>query len=379
MPRPGYDEVLLLTGYPSFAARKMLEHVLATEPRTLVILLVVAKLEGAAREHLATLDEAARARTEILDGDVAALDLGLSGAEIRRLAREVDRIHHMAHASYVGVDKKEAHLLNVVGTAEVLELARAASDLRCLVVHSTASVAGARTGTIYEDDLDEGQAFRNVVEETRMKAELLARRAMRDVPIAVVRPTSIVGDSGSGRIDRMDGLYLLVMLLVAMPGDLAIPFPGKGDAALNIVPIDFVVQAAHAIGKHPAARGRSFHLADPSPLGAREVFDLLARLGGKRASKGSIPANLAKALLRTPGVDRFLASPRAFVDELTHDVRYDTKNADQILAGTGIACPPLTSYLEVIVAAVQDRARDQKRQRELGRSDGESEIDDPLG
>ena len=41
MTRPGYDEVVLLTGFPSFAARKMCEELLRTGPRTLVHAIVL--------------------------------------------------------------------------------------------------------------------------------------------------------------------------------------------------------------------------------------------------------------------------------------------------------------------------------------------------
>lgn len=375
MPRPGYDDVLLVTGYPSFSARKMVEHVLATEPKALVYLVVMGKFEAQAHAELDALPADRRARVVMLEGDAAAMDLGLSGAEFRQLTREIDRIHHMAHASYVGVDRKTAEKLNVGGAAEILELARAASSLKCLVFHSTALVSGDRTGTVYEDDLDRGQSFRNVVEETRMRAEVVVRRAMREVPIAVVRPTTIVGDSGTGEVDRFDGLYLLVLLLVATPPEIAVPLPGKGDAPLHVVPIDFVVRAAHAIGRHPSAIGRTFHLADPHPLTARRVFDLVARSAGRRAGRGYVPSNIAKTLLRAPGIERFLRSPRAFVEQLACAVRYDTHNADPILGPAGITCPPFDTYVDQLVAVVQERMRTRRERRE---AEIEADVEDPF-
>ncbi|KYF75150.1 oxidoreductase, partial [Sorangium cellulosum] len=355
MPRPGYDSVVLITGFPSFIARKMLHHILASEPRTLVYAVVLAKSSLQASAERDALPGADRERLVLLEGDVAAMDLGLSGVEFRQLARELDRIHHLAYVSHAGAERSAAHALNVVGTAEVLELARACGSLQCLVHQSTAFVAGDRTGTVYEDDLEAGQAFRNPVEETRMRAEVLVRRAMRHVPVAVVRPTTVVGDSTTGEIDRLDGLYLLVLLIMAAPADIAIPMPGRGDVPLNIVPIDFVVRATHAIGLHRLAPRRTFHVADPHPLSARRVFDLVARASGRRAARGHIPSNLAKALLRTPGLERFVRSPRAFVEQLMTPVRYDARNADLVLDGAGIACPPFESYVDVLVGAVQDR------------------------
>ena len=391
MARPGYDSVVLITGFPSFAARKMVEHLLAEEPRALVYAVVPAALAAQARAAVDALEAGpasgegdkarrpigGRERIVMLEGDVSSMDLGLSGAEHRQLARELDRIHHLAHASYVGVERRAAEALNVTGTAEVIELARACASLECLVHHSTALVAGDRRGVVYEDELEEGQGFRSVAEETRMRAEVLARRAMRDVPIAVVRPTTIVGDAGTGETDRLDGLYLLVLLIIAAPAEIAIPLPGRGEVPLNVVPVDFVVRAAHAIGRHRLAPGRTFHLADPRPLPARQLFDLVARAGGRRAAKGHIPSNIAKALLRTPGIERFVRSPRAFVEQLMTPVRYDARNADQALEGTGISCPAFESYVDALVAAVQDRLR-ERRERRAAEAEAEAEPEDPL-
>jgi thioester reductase-like protein len=375
MPRPGYSAALLVTGFPSLYGRKMVEEILSAEPRALVYALVLPRFAEKAHAALDALPADQRARVVPIEGDAAAMDLGLSGAEFRQLTREVDRIHHVAHVSYAGAERPLAHSLNVVGAAEIVEFAKASASLECLVFHSTAHVSGDRSGVVYEDDLDAGQGFRNVVEETRMRGEVLIRRAMRHVPVAVVRPTTLVGDTRTGEFDRLDGLYLLILIIVGTPSDIAIPFPGKGDAPLNIVPLDFVVRAAHAIGRHPSAAGRTFHLADPSPLSARTVFDLVARAGGRRTARSHIPSNLAKALLRTPGIERFMRSPRAFVEQLTSAVRYDTRNADQVLRAAGITCPPFESYVEQLVQVVQEHVRARQKRRE---DVEEPEIEDPL-
>ena len=109
MTRPGYDEVVLLTGFPSFAARKMCEELVRTGPRTLVHAIVHAEVDEAeAREALDALPLEQRGRVNLIEGDAASMDLGLSGAELGALAPEIDRIHHMAQVSYLGADRKLA-------------------------------------------------------------------------------------------------------------------------------------------------------------------------------------------------------------------------------------------------------------------------------
>lgn len=378
MPRAGYDTVLLVTGYPSLHARRMIEQIVTSEPGSLVYVLVPPPPAEAADEPAGApelqLSAEQQARVIFIEGSAHAMDLGLSGAEFRQLTREVDRIHHLAHVGSSAVDARTAHTVNVVGAAEILEFARAAPQLACLVVHSTAHVSGDRTGVVYEEDLACGQAFRAATDETRMRAEVLLRRAMSEVPIAVVRPTTIVGDTGEN--DRLEGIYLLVLLVVATPAEIAIPFPGRGDMPLNIVPLDYAIRAAHAIGRHPSAPGRTFHLADPNPLSARSVFELVTHAGGKRTARGSIPSNLAKALLRTPGIDRFARSPKAFVEQLTSNVRYDTRNTDQALRSAGIVCPPFESYVDDLVNVVREHVKARQRRRESHVD--EVEIDDAL-
>lgn len=376
MPRKGYDEVVLLTGFPSFRARRMCEEIVLSEgPRALVHAIVHPKLQADALAALDALPLDARRRVNLIEGDAAAMDLGLSGAEFRELVREVDRIHHCVQVSYLGADRATAEHVNVGAAREILEIARACEHLECLVVHSSAAVSGDRSGVVREEELDCGQRFRNPIEETLARAERVYRRAMtakkKPVPITVLRPTIVVGDSRTGEVDRLEGPYLLILLMLAAPPDFALPLPGRTDVPLNLVPIDFVTKAALRIGRDPRAVGRTFHLVDPNPLPSREVIELVARAGGRRVSTGFLPANLTRALLRAPGLERVAKSPRAFLEAMVVPVRYDHSGADELLQNTGIACPPLDSYVDRLVAYVQKwlDTRSQKR---------DSELPDPL-
>jgi thioester reductase-like protein len=374
MPRAGFDDVVLLTGFPSFPARRMCEELLRDDGgsrRTLVHAIVRSKFESEARDALDALPEEQRSRVNLIEGDAAAMDLGLSGSEFAALGREIDRIHHVAQVSYLGVDAKTAEHVNVGGAKEILEFASACDKLRCLVFHSTAHVSGDREGRVLEEELKAGQRFRNVVEETKARAEKIVRAAMGRLPIAVVRPSVVVGDSTTGEVDRFDGPYLLILLIVTSPPDFALPLPGRGHAPLHLVPIDYVVRAAHAIGRSDLAIGKTFHLVDPEPLSARRVFELVARAGGRRLPRGFIPANLTKALLRTPGLERFAKSPRALLDTLGTEVTYDRSNADAIPEVAKIRCPPFESYVERLVEYVQLRLREK-------RAKSDAEVHDPL-
>ena len=77
-------------------------------------------------------------------------------------------------------------------------------------------------------------------------------------------------------------------------------------------------------------------------------------------------------MLSTPGLNLVSKSPRAFVDMITTPVRYDTRNTDDILAGSDVVCPPFESYVDALVAFVKQRVQERRVKHE------EAEIDDPL-
>jgi thioester reductase-like protein len=350
------EEVVLVTGAPSLAARELVEHILESEPQTRVVLVVLERLIPRVAAHVDGLDKEARERVEVLEGDSAAIDLGLSGQEYRDLSSRVTRVHHLAHASFVGTEEDEAHYTNVGGAVEMVELGRAAERLRCIVHHSTAHVSGDRGGTVYEDELDEGQGFHNPVQKTRFLAEKVLRRAMSEVPIAVVRPTMLVGDSVTGQVDRFDGPYLLANLVLGLPGDLNVPLPKLGPTPLDIVPVDYIARAAHAIGCDDASAGKTFHLTSGEQLTARDVFALIARAGGRRvSSRTRFPTQLVGALSRAPGIKKLLQEPAELLRQLATGARYDTTRARAVLDPLGIRCPPTASYVQTWVEAVQQR------------------------
>lgn len=337
----------LVTGFPAFTARRMIAKLLAAEPETKLYVLAQAKFaEEASRQF--------GGRTEILVGDVCDMDLGLSSLEYRALSRELSWIHHLAGIYWMGIDEETARDVNVTGTRTVLDLAQDATRLERVVHWSTAMVSGDRRGTWYEEDLEAGQKFHNAYERTKFEAEKLVRAAMHRLPITIVRPSIIVGDSTTGEIDKLDGPYYLITLIATNASGLRLPLLGRGETPLHLVPIDYVIEAAWHVARKDDAAGKTFHLVDPAPLKAREVFDAVAELAKTEKPRGHIPRPIARAVLRTPGLSRLGRGPLAFVDVLDHPVHYDQTNTARALAGTRVSCPAVADYLPVLVQYVLD-------------------------
>ncbi len=367
--------VHFVTGYPGFIGKRLVARLLERDRKANVRLLVQPKFARDARRYLKTLDPKLAARAEVLVGDIVDMHLGLSGEEYHDLVESVDHVYHLAAISYLGVDRRTIERVNVDGTRNVLELCRDAKHLSRLHHVSTVHVAGDRQGVIAEDELEEGQRFRNAYEETKFRAEVLVRKAMAELPISVYRPATVVGDSRTGEIDRFEGPYYLAFRLVTSPLRVPLPLPGDGSFPLNVVPVDFVVDAVLSLGELPEAVGKTFHLVDPNPMSARKVYELIAKRANKPPprSGATLIGKASAPLLKLPFLEKLARPQRAAIEHLNQIAIYNCHNTLTLLDGTGIRCPPLTSYLDKLIGYVDEQSRLKRAAREV-----EPEIEDPL-
>lgn len=370
-------ERVLVTGFPAFVARRMAAKILASDEHARVYLTSDEASMAAAEAFVRDLPPEHGARVHLLAGAVERMDLGLSGAEYRLLTGELTTIHHLAGIADTTAGEQVAQAVNVQGTMNVLELAADARELRRMCHYSPTSVSGKRRGLVLEDELECGQSFHNRYERTRFEAEKLAKAAQRRMPLSIFRLGVVVGDSQTGEIDRFDGPYYLLVALASNPTQVGVPAPGLGDAPLNLVPIDFVTNAAYALSMDKRAAGKTFHLTDPSPLSARRVYQLAAEWCATKPPRPVIPNRLARYLLRVPGVERVTRGPRAFLDELDHHVIYSCQNTRELLADTGIQCPPFESYVGTLMHYVKEHAKLQTGEAE--ETDEADQLDDLQG
>jgi dephospho-CoA kinase len=361
---PPPPERVLVTGFPAYTAQRMIRKLVGSDPRLHVKLLARAKFADDAAQFTASLPAGQRERVSTVVGDVCDMDLGLTAAEYRALTDELTSIHHLAGIYWAGADAATARRVNVGGTRGVVELAGECKRLRRLVHWSTVQVSGKRRGVVLEDELDEDQGFYNAYEETKFDAERIARAAMHKLPITILRPGMIVGDSRTGEIDRFDGPYYFIVMIATNALQVHLPLPGRGTAPLHLVPIDYVVEAAYELWKDERAAGRTFHLVDPNPMPARRVYELVAEHSQTKPPRGYIPGRIAKALLRAPGVGRVAKGPLAYVDAFDHQVFYNQRNTQELLGASGLTCPPVESYLHNLVRYVREMHATKKKQIE---------------
>jgi nucleoside-diphosphate-sugar epimerase len=184
---------------------------------------------------------------------------------------------------------------NLAGTRTVLDFAgRKGATLYYL---STAYVSGTRTGTIAEQELDEGQDFRNAYEESKARSEKLVRDWMRSHPGIVFRPSIVVGDAQTGVSLSFQGLYRVIWCLwrlrerLRMDGgeglapEIVLPLPvslpvSSAETPLNIVAADYVAALMDRLHRKPEALGETFHIVNPDPPSLQELLDVSVRLMG---------------------------------------------------------------------------------------------------
>lgn len=358
--RPHFGHVFL-TGYPGFIGKRLARRLLEEDSRARLTLLVQEKFAKSADDYLRAMPASMSSRARIVVGDVAKMDLGLSGPEIDDLTSKVTHLFHLAAVQYLGAPREEHERVNVGGTRNVLTLAREMKQLERLVHFSSCYVSGDRVGVITEDELDEGQRFRNAYEETKFRAEKLARASMEALPVTVLRPSIVVGDSETGEIDRFDGIYGMGILLVTSPISVPLPLPGDGVAPLHVVPVDFVTRAAIALAQDPRAVGGTYHLVDPNPLSSRRVYELIAERAGKKLPRVTLSYSVARRLLRIPILEKYSRVQAQAIDYLNHFVIYNCANTLAHLEGTGILCPRFDTYVDNLMKYVSESLRSRGR------------------
>jgi thioester reductase-like protein len=345
---------LLLTGATGFLGGELLARLLERTERPVYALVRAGsdseaqlRLEGVIESLLGSA-EPWRGRAVAVAADVTQPDLGMDAARRRWLSQRVTSILHCAASVSFTLGLPESRAINVEGTRRLLdfaELCAASGGLDCFTHISTAYVAGTRPGRFGERDLDVGQRFRNAYERSKFEAELLLHERGRTLPVQVLRPSIVVGDSQSGWTASFNVLYgpLRAFAQGAYPA-----IPARRSAPVDVVPVDYVADAVLALAGRP---GTTYHLAAgerASTVG--ELIDMTTR-HLDRSPPRILPPRLYRRtlhpiLVRRSGESRARALRRseALFPYFSMRVRYDDALSREALAPAGIEVPPLSSY-----------------------------------
>jgi nucleoside-diphosphate-sugar epimerase len=346
------DEVVLVTGYPGYRARALVDLLGATEPNAALWLVVPpAELEAAARALATTSIPSARLR--LIPGEPCAIDLGLSRQTYAELCAKVDRWFALYQTTDARASRELAFRVNVGGAREVVELSKAAENLAHVTFLSSAIVFGDHQGQASEEALGLGQGFHSSAAESLAIAEALLQRKLSEVPVSIVRTPQVLGARGDAGNSRASGLHRLLALVAAAPGD-SLPLPPGAGRSVQALPADFVAQALYAVSAW-GTRGHAYHFADPEPPALGEVIAQAGARFGKRLEPGA--GALGRLLLNSPGFWLSQQSARA-LSEWAEGPALATRGGDRLLERAGLRAPSLLAYLDSVLHETERLAQE---------------------
>lgn len=353
-----FDETVFLTGFPGFIAGRLVKR-LAKEGARFFLLVQPALIDRAHEEVAETVSETGvpLERFRIIDGDVTKEALGMPLRELEVARRETTAVFHLAAIYDLAVKREVAFSVNVEGTRNVSNFAKSVANLRRYHYISTCYVAGKREGLILENELRHDAGFRNHYEETKYAAELEVESLKSELPITIHRPAVVCGDSFTGETAKYDGIYYLIHYLRKWPGALTLLNIGNREVRLNLVPIDFVIDAMVALAKDDRAIGATVQLADPAPITTQELFDEISKALKGRHSLATIPAGIVYPVLMLPLAPKITGLPHSAVPYFFLEQTYGTTCARELLEPHGIRCRGLSEYVRTLVDFVAKNPR----------------------
>ena len=352
-----------VTGATGFIGRHLVERLLERDGVVHVL------VRDGSRERLDALVDrwerdhpGARERIKPVVGDLAEERLGVAEDDVAALRDAgVDHFFHLAAIYDMTADDERNEALNVGGTRNAVALAEA---LDAGVLHHVSSIAaaGSYKGLFREDHFDEGQKLPSAYHRTKFESEKIARGAR--VPWRVYRPAVVVGHSETGEMDKVDGPYYFFKAIQKARAALPQWFPLIGPELgwTNLVPVDFVARAMDHIAHRPDLDGQAFHLTDPrGGMRSGDVLNAFAdaahapklaiRLDKKLTD--ALPKGVLSMALKLPqlrGVRRAVLADFGIPDEVVEHVgftaKFDTRDTERALRGSGITVPELSAYAD---------------------------------
>jgi thioester reductase-like protein len=171
-------------------------------------------------------------------------------------------------------------------------------------------------------------------------------------PATIYRPVVIGGDSQTGYTNTFHGINVYMRLLDVLMTNTPPTADGRrfarlrialdGNERRNIVPVDWVSEAMCRLLDHPAARGRTFHLAPRVPITTREFFEAAYRYfraqGFEFCGRGwQLPRDT------TVFEKAFLVHRAPYEDYELTDPQFDTTNLDRLVPD--VPCPKIDEII----------------------------------
>ena len=346
-----------VTGATGFIGKRLVKKLLARKGSVVHFL-----LRGESAGKAAALREywgVNAARAVVVHGDLTAKKLGVSADDVKKLKGQIDHFYHLAAVYDLSADEESQTAVNIDGTRNTVEFAKAIEAGHFHHVSSIAA-AGLYEGVFREDMFEEAENYDHPYFKTKHESEKIVRKECK-VPWTVFRPAMVVGDSTTGEMDKIDGPYYFFKLIQRMRQFLPpwMPSVGLEGGRVNIVPVDFVVNALDHISHQTAIAKKCYHLVDPVGYRVGDVLDIFSKAAHapkmnifiNAALLGFIPKSVKKGLMALAPVRRVRAAvmkdlgvPEDMMTFINYPTRFDSRDMTAALKGSGINCPNLHDY-----------------------------------
>ncbi|MEO0437017.1 MAG: SDR family oxidoreductase [Pseudomonadota bacterium] len=348
-----------ITGGTGFIGRFLVPKLL---DRGATLHLLVRKESMAKIEALRELWGADEDQVIAVEGDLSKTRLGVKPAWIKKHAGKIQHFFHLAAIYDLEADAESQRVSNVNGTRQALALSRA---LKAGCFHHVSSIAaaGLYEGTFTEDMFEEAGDLHHPYFLTKHESEGLVRKE-KELKWRIYRPGMVVGHSETGEMDKIDGPYYFFELLrnISKVTPEGLPLVMNKAGLLNIVPVDFVVNAIDHLAHVKGHDNECFFVTDPEGVRVGELLEVMleAAQGPKlrslnlgvvdKATKlagDSISRIAPVKALGSRAIAR-LGIPPQVMAYLNYPTRFDSRKTQALLAKADIRCPPIDSYAKVI-------------------------------
>lgn len=355
---------VVFTGFPGFIASQLIRKSV-NENQAISAIILPSEKDKAVQEAEKIRQETGCRPIRLIEGDITKAGLGLSDEDAQYLRSQEVIFWHLAAIYDLAVPRQAAWKVNVDGTENVNNFILTISKVKRYIYFSTAYVAGSRLGVLYERELIRPEKFKNFYEETKFEAEVLTDNLKSRVPLTIIRPGIVRGHSATGETVKFDGPYFFMNMIAKVRKLPIIPYLGRSSAYINVVPIDYILDASIYLSKLPEAAGETVHLTDPKPHPVEEVYrKMVSEMTGKMP-KWRLPHRMAEWSLSVAAIRKFLGVEKETLDYLTWQASFDTAKAQSLLNGSGIKCADFLETMPEMVRFYELHKSDKKYQIDI--------------
>lgn len=300
-------------------------------------------------------------RLQVVEAYLDRPGLGLSPAVSKGLRKNCRILIHCAADTSFGERHRETvRKINLTGLENVFTTLAEGTHFFYM---STAYTAGTFGGRCLET-LHRPPGFTNHYEETKNQAESLITRwcDSRRIPLTILRPSIVYGDSVTGRSLRFNALYFPIRFLLQLKTSLMEDIlRGNGRRAeklgvsidedhhlvmplrvadrgggMDLIPVDHLVKVAILLIE--TRRTGIFHIVNPRPKSLSRIVAYINQYSGIRGIRTS-PTHISAP---KPPLEKFVSRVLSPYDPYFCDQRrFDDHNTRPLLASAGISVPDL--------------------------------------